>query len=230
MVNQFLKNLKKIDFLDKLLFMFAIDNLTLNFHNNKTTLDSIPEDQEVNLPIMPFKLQTTSLTDITEMEDMGIFHPFDRLNWYPTIANFMAINEIDEDNEDNEDTFLYDPNNDISEFPNPLGQKVYFNQGDYMIENEELEICCLCSSLQEDSILLQIGEKIFLCTECFYQEKQKSQRENAEYERAFRQKVKNLQKYQFICPQTGKPLKINFKVHIPTNMEDDILIVQASKF
>lgn len=198
-------------------------DLTLNFHNNKTPLDSIPEEKEVNFSIMPsFKLQTTmSWADITEIEDMGIFHPFDPLNWHPTIANFLADEEEIDDNFLNEDPFAYeeqeqesyDPDNDISEFPNPLGQRVYFNQEPE--EEKEQEICCKCSSMQDDGILLQIGEKTFLCTECFYQEKQNSLRQNTEYEIALRRKEKIHKNINSFLPKPENILRLILKFIFP---------------
>ena len=231
-------------------------DLTLTFHNNKNSLTTIPEDKEIIIPMsFPKMNDTMSWADMMDMEDsltnefplINIFQPFDRLNFQPTVANFLAIGEgegeeIDEDFLD-EDPFDYTDNNDedsdydpnVSEFLNPMGQRVYFNQdeedfGQQQYNQEGEEICCKCHEIQGDNILIQISkDNYYFCTECFYQEKQECNRKNADYQVQLRQKVKNPQKYQFICPGSGKPEKLNFKVHIPYNNSDEVLIIQAYK-
>jgi len=226
------------------------NDLTLTFHNNKPPLDTIPENKEINIP-MSFKLpKPVSWADIMDTEYHGIFHPFDRLNFQPMVCDFLAeessdfldadpfnihqeeINEFNLRRQYEEDPYeveeTYDHDNDISEFRDINGHRVYFNQ-EQEIEEGEQEICCSCWGIQDDNVLLTCcRNKHYLCSECFYQEKRKYQRQNADYERQLRQKVKNPQKYQFICPSCNIPEKLVFKTQYQHS--EDIVIIPAHKF
>ncbi len=185
----------------------------MSLTRNNSKLSTIPETK----PMFRFT-PSISWANIME-EENDFFQPYDIMNWEIKCANFL--NEEPINSYDN-------PENDISEFPNPLGETVYYNQDDeeYIQEN----ICLHCDGMQDDYILIEVSPNGHcLCTECFYQEKQKANRQNTQYEMDLRKNIKNPQRYQFISP-SGNIEKLNFKLHIPHyNHTGEIMILQGYK-
>lgn len=116
-------------------------------------------------------------------------------------------------------------------FPNPLGETVYFDQDD-IYEELDIQICSLCDSIQDDNILfICCRNKHYLCSECFYNEKNKAQRQNIEFELYQRngiQKNETFSKYEFICSSCNTIEKLNFNI-IFDEFYNDLEIIQIYK-
>lgn len=201
-----------------------IDTFPVDLTPPNTKLPTIPEEEEINIP-MPFpKLQTMSWADLNEIDDYGIFHPYDRLNFKPTVANWLSV--LDFDSVSDADT--YDAENDRSPFCNPMGEIVYYNQE--FEEELEIQACSKCQCIQMNNVLLEICQNShYLCTECFYQEKRLSQNQNIEHDRQQRQKVKNpVSRYQFCCPSCNQTQKLLFNIYYQDDNEE-LVIIRAFK-
>lgn len=208
------------------------------------TLPTIQENRE-----MSFNMNNTNSwqNGVQTSEFPFEFKPYDRLNFQPTICNWFD----DIDSEDNSENYSsqvchcdaynyhhdedYHYEEDTSPFLNPMGQRVRY--GDYIDNDNDIgevdPICSSCHNIQDDNILLTCcRNQHYLCTECFYQEKRKEQRQNAEFERSQRTYSNNnqeqLQRYQFVCPECDTVEKINFKITYP-EYSHNLEIIQVYK-
>lgn len=123
-----------------------------------------------------------------------------------------------------DESLHYDEN--TSFFPDANGQIVHFgteiNEDDFHIQ-----VCYKCEIIQEDNILFQCcRNKHYLCTECFNEEKAKSQRQNVEYERQQRQKQNNISRYEYKCLECDTIEKLKFNIYY-NDYYDNLEIIQV---
>lgn len=175
---------------------------------------------------LPKNLNTISENSIMQYQSLRQY----RDCWCDIIALFKdhgldpdteCIHPQDDSREDQDE---------YSEFPNPSGKRVRFNQEEEIISPSCFETCCVCNDIQDDNILFECCQSHYLCSECFYQEKSKSQRQNAEYQ--LQQRRGNpCERYQFSCPECSTIQKLDFNLSASDFIinDDEIIYITAFK-
>ena len=222
------------------------------FINNPNTskfvcrLSTIPEEKEMVFPTIKCIDWSNKIEQVNQpIKCSNIMNHYLEpivCDWIsPTIEDFEDEESYDfyrEETEyiqsqeyENDDYESYQNDEDTSIFLNPMGETVCFNQYDFVQKIHEQK-CSSCLSIQPDNVLYQIcHNEHFFCSECLYQEKMQSQRQNTEWQRQKRNNNNpTISHYEFTCPTCNTCEKLNFNVMIDYNQEnEEVEIIIAHK-